>query len=299
MEQNKTNNTPFKIGFQVKKGPNWRVIMNKMKIIISSLLVLLVLSGMDPKGANTDEIEAPPITGEFGVAIDAVTGKILYSKNPHTKAYPASMTKVLTAIILDEKMEEGELLTVSSNAAKQPCICLGITAGERISTLDAMKALLLVSANDVAVTIAENVAGSEKDFARLMNQKIKDLGLKNTHFVTPNGLHNPNHYTTPYEMALITKEALRHPKVLNVLSMQSTKIKTNMKEKSISNLMNIHGIPNAVAGKPGFTNAAQHTLVEYLKKGDKGVIAVVMKSTKRSKYKDIQTMANYSFAQMN
>lgn len=180
--------------------------------------------------------------GEFGVAIDATTGEILYNKNAHSKAYPASMTKVLTATILDEQMKDEELLKVSSHAANQECLCLGLTEGEILSKQDAMKALLLLSANDVAVTIAENVAGSEEGFSELMNQKVKTLGLKNTHFVTPNGLHDPNHYTTPYDMAIITKEAIKHPNVLKVMTTRTTMIKTSKKEKTISNLFKFQRI---------------------------------------------------------
>jgi D-alanyl-D-alanine carboxypeptidase len=281
------------------KGLNWRTIMtNIKKLFVTTLLVLLILNRMFSIKVSTAETVPPKIIGEFGVAIDAVTGEIIYNKNANSKAYPASMTKVLTATILDERMKDGEMLKVSPHAANQECICFGLTTGEMISKQDAMKALLLLSANDVAVAIAENVAGSEEAFAELMNQKVKQWGLRNTHFVTPNGLHDPNHDTTPYEMALITKEAIKHPNVLDVMSTQTTKIKTSMKEKTISNLINFHNLPYVVAGKPGFTNAAAHTLVEYLKNGNKEVISVVMKTNKRSKYNDIQTMANYTFLHM-
>ncbi|MEO2074014.1 MAG: D-alanyl-D-alanine carboxypeptidase family protein [Bacillus sp. (in: firmicutes)] len=275
------------------------------KIVATSLLVLMILNGMlIMKGSSAEvEIQSPPppeIEGEYGVTIDAKTGEILYDKNAHSKAYPASMTKVLTATLLDERMKEDDWLTVSPHAANQECLCLGLRAGERMTKQDAMKALLLLSANDVAVVIAENVAGSEKGFADLMNQKVQQWNLKDTHFVTANGLHHPNHYTTPYDMAIITKEAIKHPMVLKVMSTQTTDIKTSRQEKIIRNLINIGAMPNVIAGKPGFTNAAHHTLVEYLKKGDKEIIAVVMKArNKRSKYNDIQTMANYAFDQMN
>ncbi|MEH7085669.1 serine hydrolase [Neobacillus drentensis] len=268
------------------------------KIVITPLLVLFLLVGIVSNRVSANETETPNIVGKFGVAINATTGEILYSKNAHSKAYPASITKVLTATILDEQMKEGELLKVSSHAANQECLCLGLTAGEILSKQDAMKALLLVSANDVAVTIAENVAGSEEGFAELMNQRVKKWGLKNTHFVTPNGLHDPNHYTTPYDMAIITKEAIKHPNVLKVMTTRTTMIKTSKKEKTILNLFKFQRIPYSITGKPGFTNAAQHTLMEYLKKGNKEVISVVMKTDKQSKYSDIQTMANYSFAHM-
>ncbi|WP_369690651.1 D-alanyl-D-alanine carboxypeptidase family protein [Neobacillus fumarioli] len=240
------------------------------------------------------------MNGQYGIAIDAVTGEVLYDKNAEQKAYPASMTKVLTSIILDEKMKDGQMLTVSANAAGQECSCLGIKAGEQITKEDAMKSLLLLSANDVAVAIAENVAGSVPGFAALMNDEVQKWGLKNTHFVTPNGLHNPNHFTTAHDMALIMKEALKHPEVLQALSTQTTEIKTSMQNRKISNTSLVHKQPNShvIAGKTGFTDIAQNTLVEYLEKDQKKVIAVVMKTNREHEYSDIQTMANYAFDHM-
>ncbi|WP_160723559.1 D-alanyl-D-alanine carboxypeptidase family protein [Bacillus sp. USDA818B3_A] len=271
---------------------------NIKKILIASLIALFVMNAIFSIKVSTAEMEVPQIAGEYGVAIDALTGEVLYNKNAHSRAFPASMTKVLTATILDERMKDGEMLTVSRNAANQECICFGLTPGERISKQDAMKALLLLSANDVAVVIAENVAGSEPGFAELMNQKVKQWGLKNSHFITPSGLHHPSHYSTPYDMAFITKEAINHPNVLNVMSAQVTEVHTSRQDRTISHLINFLSNPHVIAGKPGFTDQAQHTLVEYLKKGNKEVISVVMKSDKKSKYKDIQAMANYTFVQM-
>jgi D-alanyl-D-alanine carboxypeptidase len=243
----------------------------------------------------------PPIVGEYGIAIDAVTGDILYNKNADGQAFPASMTKVLTAIVLDEKLIDNQILTVSPYAAEQECNCFGLTAGEQISKQDAMYGLLLLSANDLAVTIAENVGGSVEGFAQLMNAEAQKLGLHHTHFVTPNGLHDPNHYTTPHDMALIMKEALKHPKVLNALSTQSIQVHTSLQDKKIRNKSEVHTqqeSAHVIAGKTGFTDQAGNTLVEYLKDGDKEVIAVVMKTHKQDEYSDIQTMANYAFANM-
>jgi D-alanyl-D-alanine carboxypeptidase len=268
------------------------------KIVVTTMLVLLILTGTEFKTASAAERKEPQIKGEFGVAIDAKTGEILYNKNAHAKAYPASMTKVLTAIILDEQMKDGEMLTASLNAANQECVCFALAVGERISKEDAMKALLLLSANDIAVMIAENVAGSEEGFAKLMNQKVKKLGLKNTHFVTASGLTDPEHYTSPYDMASIAREALNHPKVLVDMSTQTSLIKTSMREKTIINRNIKHCRNNVIASKTGYTDAAQYTLVQYLMKDNKEIICVVMKSDKKSRFNDIQTMANYSFSHM-
>lgn len=271
--------------------------MNKF---ISAIFVVFCMTYLFSNPAWAQEPQ-PPIVGEYGVAIDASTGEILYNKDADHKAYPASMTKVLTAIVLDEKVKDTQMFTVSPYAAGQECSCFGLKAGEKISKKDAMYGLLLLSANDMAVTIAENTAGSVQGFAQLMNDEVKQLGLKSTHFVTPNGLHDPTHYTTPHDMALIMKEALKHPEVLEVLSTQTVRVHTSLGDKTISNTSKVHTQPSSahvIAGKTGYTDQAGNTLVEYLKEGDKEVIAVVMKSHKKDQYNDIQTMANYAFAHM-
>jgi D-alanyl-D-alanine carboxypeptidase len=271
------------------------------KIMASVLCLLLSVTYLPSIHVWADDTPPPPIAGEFGIAIDAATGDIIYNKNADGQGYPASMTKVLTAIILDEKVQDTQMLNVSANAAGQECSCFGLTAGEQISKKDAMNGLLLLSANDLAVTIAENVGGSVEGFAQLMNDEVKKLGLQHTHFVTPNGLHDPNHYSTPHDIALIMKEALNHPNVLYALSTQTIPIHTSFQDKTIKNKSQVHNQPasaHVIAGKTGFTDQAGNTLVEYLKAGNKEVIAVVMKTHKIEEYSDIQTMANYAFAHM-
>ncbi len=271
------------------------------KIVSTILIMFLSVTYLFSNPALAKETK-PPIGGKYGIAIDAATGEVLYSKNADEQAFPASMTKVLTAIVLDEKVKDNQMLTVSANAAGQECVCFGLKAGERISKKDAMFGMLLLSANDLAVTVAENAGGSVQGFAQLMNEEVKKLGLKNTHFVTPNGLHDPDHYTTAHDMALIMKEALKHPNVINALSTQSIIVHTSLGNKTAINRSQVHTQPasnHVVAGKNGYTDEAGHTLVEYLKDGDKEVISVVIKTNKENQYQDIQTMANYAFAHMD
>lgn len=275
--------------------------MSMIQRIAVILAVLVTVTYLSSHPVLAAEPALPKITGKYGVVIDAVTGDVIYSKKANVKSYPASMTKVLTAIILDEKVPDTQMLTVSPYAAGQECSCFGLKAGEQISKNDAMYGLLLLSANDVAVAIAENVGGSVEGFAKLMNEEVAKLGLKNTHFVTPNGLHDPKHYTTSYDMAIIMKEALKHPNVLKALSTQSIKVHTSLQDRNIINTSQVHTQPataHVIAGKTGFTDQAQNTLVEYLKAGNKQVISVVMKTHKKDQYKDIQKMAKYAFAHM-
>jgi len=280
-------------------------MLKKMMIV-----VLLMFQVLNVTTVHAQE-EKPDIVGEYGVAIDANTKNILYDKNAKEKAYPASMTKVITAMVLDEKMEDGAMLTASENAATQECSCFGLTPGEKISKEDAIYALLLVSANDVAVMIAENVAGSVKNFSKLMNEKAKEIGANDTHFVTPNGLHDPEHYTTSYDMALIAREAMNHPTVLKAMGTQDKEVKVYLKqtdekgkEKEVVTEKNAHNHGKffkqkyVIGGKTGFTSAAGNTLVEILQKGDKKVVSVVMKSRPNQTYHDIAEMADYAFPQM-
>ena len=268
-----------------------------MKKIIAMLTTLFLLSVPFQVKAE----EAPDIHGGFGVAIDARTGEILYNKNAKEQAYPASITKILTAMLLDDHVKDGTMMTASEKAVAQEASNLHfkLNAGEKISKEDAMYALMLISSNDVAMTIAEHVGGSQEGFADMMNAKAKELGAKDTHFTSPNGLHDPNHVTTAYDMALITKEALNYPFVMKVMGTKTATIETNERTLEITNPSKIHDNPLALGGKTGYTNAAQNTLVEVLEKGSKQVIAVVMKTTLAEEYKDIEIMGEVAFAQMN
>lgn len=248
---------------------------------------------------NTED-SLPAIHGEFGVAIDALTGEILYDKNAEEKAFPASTTKILTAILLDEHVKDGEEMTASAWATGQEASNshFKLSEGEKIKKEDAMMALMVMSANDVAMTIAEHVGGTQEGFAAMMNEKADEIGLQNTHFTSPSGLHDESHYTTPYDMALITKEAMKQPFVMEAMGTKSTEIQTDKQKMEIVNASQIHDNPLALGGKTGYTGAAQNTLVEVLEKDDKLVIAVVMKTTLAEEYNDIGIMGEYAFNQM-
>lgn len=243
-------------------------------------------------------VTEPQIQGQFGVAIDKNTKKIIFGKNADEKAYPASTTKIITAILLVENLKKTDKISISEEAAKQEPSNqqLLYKKGEEISAEDALESIMIISSNDVAYAVAEKIAGSAEKFAEMMNKKAKELGATNTHFVLPNGLHNENHYTTVHDMALFTAEAIKHPEILERMGQREAEIKTNervVKIKSTNNIPTKN--QNAVGGKTGYTNAAQHTLTEYQKSGDKEVITVTMHTTKEGKYDDMNKMAEYAF----
>lgn len=181
------------------------------------LTIFFVISfSMTAFAANAD---LPRISGKSAIVIDAKTGEIIYAKDiDASPMYPASTTKLLTALLLAEHKQPNDLLTYTQNAANQPEYSLynlvgrsKIRVGDTMTADNVMKALLLFSANDSAYMIADNIAGSPAEFANMMNEKIKSLGLKHTHFITPNGLDNgiDNHYTSAYDLSVITREGCK------------------------------------------------------------------------------------------
>lgn len=268
---------------------------NEMK----KMMIMLLLMGLVLVNGNyayAEEVEKPEIIGQYGVVINAENGEILFEKNANEKSYPASITKIMTAMLLDEYAEDGEMIEVSENARVQECSCFVFEEGESISKIDAMNALMIVSANDLAMAIAEHISGSQEEFGKLMTKKAHELGAINTTFTTPSGLTEPDHQTTAYDMALITKEAMQHENVLHAMSLAKAVVQTDRREKEVVNTGKVHTNPSVIGGKTGYTSAAGHTLVEIFEEDEKQVIAVVMKSEKEGKYEDLEKMAHYAFS---
>lgn len=256
------------------------------------------VKAMEIEKVEAKTTKAPDIFGSSGVAIDAYSGKLLYSKNANQKAYPASITKVMTAILVDENLDPDDTITFSKRAAEQEPSNQQILykEGEKISVEDALESLIIISSNDVAFALAEKVAGSVENFAEMMNERARELGAKDTHFVTPNGLPNEDHYTTAHDMALFGKEAATHPHIVEKMSQREAVIKTDERSVTIKSPNSIpKSNPKSIGGKTGYTNAAQHTLIEVLQDGEKKVIAVTMHSSKEGKYSDMNTMSEYAF----
>ena len=270
----------------------------KKKLFVVLLMMLVVMNFSTRTFA--EESEKTNIYGKYGVAIDANTGEILFDKSANDAGAPASMTKVLTAILLSENIGDSEKVKATPDAMKTECSCYGFQEGEEISKKDALNALMIKSANDVAVAVAEHISGSVEEFAKKMNEKAKEIGVSDkTNFVTPNGLDDENHHVTAYDMALIVREALKHPDVLEAMTTKEYTVKSNKKEEVIPRHDSIFSIPNAVGGKTGYTSRAGNTLALYFKEGEKEVITVVMASNRENHYKDSEIMAKQAFDKIN
>ncbi|SFI91644.1 MULTISPECIES: D-alanyl-D-alanine carboxypeptidase family protein [unclassified Bacillus (in: firmicutes)] len=266
---------------------------------ISALVIATLLFLLAPVKLYAESLQDPNVFGQFAVSIDAKTGDVLYDKNAHQRAFPASITKVLTSILLMEHVQSGERIAFSQKALEQEKSNYQIEfqAGETVDRDTALMILMVLSANDVAYAIAEHVAGSPENFAKMMNEKAAQLGAKDSHFVTPSGLHDPNHYTTPYDMAMISRGVMKHPEIMTAMNTKRTTVTTSRQTVSIFNRGQYFENPNCIGGKTGFTNEAHNTLVQINEKDGNRIINVVMSSQKPEIYEDMRKIADYAFPQ--
>ncbi len=252
--------------------------------------------------------EAPSIKGEAAIVIDADTGAVLYEKNPDKVLYPASITKVVTAIVAIENAALSDTVTFSNNSINSlpwDAARLGMVPGEEVNLLDCLYGLILRSGNEVANALAEHVSGTNEDFAVLMTEYAKNAGATNTNFANPSGLHDDNHYTTARDFAKIVQCAVRNDIFCTVWGEDAYKMPATNKNSQAYSIWHRHNMlvstrdayyEKAVGGKTGFTNPAGNTLVTYAKDGDLSLISVVLKSNTDNVYKDTKKILDYGFA---
>ena len=231
------------------------------------------------------------------VVMDRTSKYILYGKNENNKVKMASTTKIMTAIIVLENSPLDKTVEVSKKAAGTGGSRLGLKSGDKITIRDLLYGLLLRSGNDAAVCLAETIAGDVPKFAELMNAKAQELGLSNTHFESPHGLDSPEHYTTAYELALLSDYALKNSTFLNMVGTKNYTVTINGYPKELSNTNELLGNLNGVYGiKTGFTNGANRCLVTACKRGNMDIICVVLGAdTKNFRTKDSIKLIEYSF----
>lgn len=265
-------------------------------------------AAISSKALNDTWPEAPEIISESVILIDADTGAVLYDKNSHAKSYPASTTKILTGLLVLENCSMDETVTFSREAAesvKYGDASLGTRTGEQYTVEQALYGLLLHSANEIAYGLAEHVSGSLNAFVQLMNQRAKELGAVNTHFSNASGLHDSNHYTTAYDMAMIARACYNNTTFVNIDSTYTTYVipPTN-KTSSNRYVRHRHGMLKNRAyyyeyckgGKTGYTDAAGNTLVTFAEKNGTRLICVCYKSTEEGRYTDTRALFDWGFA---
>ncbi len=259
-------------------------------------------------GAGTEAVTAaaPQIQSEGAVLLDGKTGKVLYGKNENTQFYPASITKLMTALIVAENCSLDETVTFSKSATtnlESGAVTLNLKEGDQLTVRDCLYALLLKSANEVANGLAEHVSGSVEAFADKMNARAKELGCLSTNFENPNGLNNSDHKTTPYDMALIAKAAFENSTVQEIDSTLSYKIAPTANNPSGKTVTMGHKMfystdsryyEGIIGGKTGYTSKAGNTLVTGAERNGVRLIAVVMKSAS-THYQDTKALLDYGF----
>ena len=245
----------------------------------------------------TEAAEEPKINSRYAVVLDRQSKAILYGKNETAKTKMASTTKIMTALIVIENTNLNNIVEVSAKAAGTGGSRLKLKAKDKNSVRDLLYGLMLRSGNDAAVALAEYIGGSIPEFANLMNQKAEELGLVNTHFETPHGLDFEEHYTTAYELAILTDYALNNKVFAEIVKTKSCNININGQLRTINNTNELLGNLNGVYGvKTGFTNGAGRCLVTSIKRGDLDVICIVLGAdTKKIRTVDSINLIEYTF----
>ena len=227
--------------------------------------------------ATSSNVEEMELNSRIALIYDRASGRILYEKNGNKQTPMASTTKIMTAIVVLENANLKDTVTITSKAAGTGGSRLGLKKDDKITVNDLLYGLMLRSGNDAAVALAIHIGGSIEGFAQMMNDKAKEMGLTNSHFVVPHGLDNEGHYTTAYELAKMADYALNVAKFKEIVSCQTATIYINGYAKVINNTNQLLGSVSGVYGvKTGFTNGAGRCLVSSCKRDDLDIITVII-----------------------
>ena len=287
---------------------NLKVVLKKMKriLILVGILIFSISHIKISFGANIWPNNIS-IEADGGIIMEAQTGTILYEKNMYEHYYPASITKILTALIVLENCELDETVVFSHKAifdVEANSKNANLAEGDMLTVEECLYVLLLYSANEVANALAEHVAGSIENFANMMNEKAKTLGCKDSNFVNPSGLNDPNHYTCAYDMALIAQEAYRNTTLLKISGTPTyvippTKNCPSGQEISIGHKMLKKNWPDyydsrVIAGKTGYTSLAGNTLVTFAEQDNLKLIVVILNGHS-THYSDTSKLLEFGF----
>jgi len=280
----------------------------KKYILISSLaFTMLFATTFSVHGEEKSKSDKNSINlaedAKSAILIERDTGKKLFDKNAHEKLPPASMTKIMTLLLIMEALDKGdlkkdEMIRISERASSMGGSQIFLEAGEEMSVNDLLKGIAVASGNDASVALAERIAGSEEAFVEKMNNKVKELKLKNTHFQNTTGLPAEDHYSTSHDMAIIAKELLKYESITEYTSLYEDYLRKG--EENEFWLVNTNKLVKFYPGvdglKTGFTNEAKYCLTATAKKHDMRVIAVVMGADKpKERNAAISNMLDYAF----
>jgi len=280
------------------------------QVLLAVLAVLVIIcTGVIPSTVKGEEIPPPefPFEADAALLLEPETGEVLYEKNPHTRVYPASITKIMTVLLVMEALEEGRVsledeVTISSRSAGMGGTQLFLSPGDRVKLEDLLKGITVGSANDAAVAAAEHLSGSEEKFVENMNQRARELGMTHTRFKNSHGLHHEDHYTTVHDIGLMSRELLKHPRIHEWTSiwMDEEFLEDEIKEGRVylSNTNRlIHDYQGCDGLKTGFTEEAGHGAAITAQRGKTRFISVVMGApSSNERYQAAKTLLDYGFS---
>ena len=273
--------------------------MKRFVILLAVCAVILCVS----IPASAAELNIP---AESALLMDIATGTVLYEQNAHAKLAPASVTKVMTMLLVMEAIDSGKIgwndtVTVSESAAAKGGSQIYLKVGETMSVADMLKSVAVSSANDCACALAEHIAGSESAFVAKMNARAQELGMKDTHFVNCTGLDDDpeakNHLTSAYDIALMSRELMqKHPDIQKFTTIWMDTVRNGTFGLANTNKL-VRFYPGATGLKTGFTSAAGYCLSATAERNGLGLIAVVMGAkTSQERFAGCKTMLDYGFA---
>ena len=275
--------------------------------VLCTVLLLALLSLVFPYQVCADEIS---VDARGAVLMDAGSGSVLFEQDAHERLYPASVTKIMTVLIAMECLENGQIslddqVVISRNAAGMGGSQIYMEPDEVKTVEQLLKAVVVASGNDASVALAEHIAGTEGAFVQLMNQRAEELGMKNTNFTNPHGLHDENHYTSAYDIALMSRELVKHGKVFDWSTIWMEDIQVGREGRfSTFTMVNTNKLIRRYEGadglKTGSTDAAKYCLSATAARGNMRLVAVLMACpTSEVRFREAEKLLDFGFTKYN
>lgn len=270
------------------------------KFFYISLIICYSIFSLSPK-VFANENTVPEISAPSALLMDYATGKIIFEKNPDEKLPLASVTKIMTMLLAMEEIENGrmnydDIITATAHAKSYGGSTIFLDEGEQMSVRDILKGIAVASGNDAAVAMGEHISGTEALFVERMNKRAEELGMKNTHFVNCNGLDTDGHYSTARDIAIMSRELMKHEDIFSFTSIWMDSLRNG--EFTLSNTNKLVRFYDGCTGlKTGSTSKAKFCISATAKRGDMHLIAVIMAAeTSKQRQADASTLLNYGFS---
>jgi len=270
------------------------------KRLLSIILIIILSFNFSVANAEMD------LTSKAYLLMDYNSGEIILAHNEHEKLPPASITKIMTLLIAMEQLESGKIklddkVIVSESASRVEGTSVFLDAGEVQTVENLIKAISIRSANDASIALAVHIAGSEEAFVKLMNEKAKALGMENTNFVNSTGLPADNHYSTAYDIGIMSRELIKHEKIMPYLTTYMEDLEVGKIKRSVQTMVNTNKLIRSYEGcngiKTGYTSEARHCLSASAKRGDLQLIAVVLGAeTSQIRFSEAAKLLDFGFA---